>query len=327
MCFLRKRYGKKSSLFKRRLFIFYVCRSATNTSHLRSKYITAQQHHLPKMGKHHCRRHYGADPFGCFCILQYEVVAGLFVFYDAASGEYTSGTKVLRLYEGGLTLENSDIEVRAVKLAREYADFDANTVADSGSGRMHSVLEIIMRGRDFSYSCESLANGVVNFGLKDALEEKRAELSKEDYNAGYSEFESLNFAYGRTFALYSGGMVMPDELKTACSAVSGGGISGASVSAIVIDYDVAEMTLSGVGSKVEANDDAAPVVSPYAAAAAVLPALEKIKQEFSIVGAEYVYAYHGEDTTTLRPTWLFTVECKDGSEQYFAVDAISGVLI
>ncbi|MBR6521934.1 MAG: hypothetical protein IKT47_04635 [Oscillospiraceae bacterium] len=246
--------------------------------------------------------------------------------YDAASGEYISGTKVLRLYEGGLSLENSDIEVRAVKLAREYADFDANTVADSGSGRMHSVLEIIMRGRDFSYSCESPSNGVVNFGLKDALEEKRAELSEEDYNAGYSEFESLQFAHGRTFALYSGGMVMPDELKTPCSAVSGGGISGASVSAIVIDHDVAEMTLSGVGSKVEANDDAAPVVSPYDAAAAVLPALKKIKQEFSIVGAEYVYAYHGEDTTTLRPTWLFTVECKDGSEQYFAVDAISGEL-
>ena len=66
MCFLRKRYGKKSPLEKRRLFIFYVCRSATNTSHLRSKYITAWQHHLPQMGKHHCRRHYGADTFGCF---------------------------------------------------------------------------------------------------------------------------------------------------------------------------------------------------------------------------------------------------------------------
>ena len=54
--------------------------------------------------------------------------------------------------------------------------------------------------------------------------------------------------------------------------------------------------------------------------------LEKIKQEFSIVGAEYVYAYHGEDTTTLRPTWLFTVEVGE-SEKYFAVDAITGELL
>jgi len=244
--------------------------------------------------------------------------------FNAESGEYISGTKVLRLQEGGLTLENSDIEVSAVKLAYECAD----VVAPSGNnaGKLYSALDIITRGRKFDYSCENPSNGAVNFALKDALEEKRAELSEEEYNAGYSKFESVHFVFGRTFGLYSGGMIMPDKAETRCATVSGGGISGASVQGIVIDNEIAELTLSGVGSKLNANDDAAPVVSPYDAAAAILPELEKIKQEFSIVGAEYVYAYHGEDNTTLRPTWLFTAEVGE-TKRYFAVDAITGELL
>lgn len=75
-----------------------------------------------------------------------------------------------------------------------------------------------------------------------------------------------------------------------------------------------------------ANDDASPTVSPYEAAAAVLPGLREIEQEFSVTAAEFCYAYHGDDHTALRPTWLFRVTCSDGSEEQFAVDAHSGRL-
>ncbi len=245
--------------------------------------------------------------------------------YDAGSSAYISGTKVLRLYEGGLTLENSDIEVRAVKLAYEYANVVGPT--SDGIGKMYNALNTITRGRNFDYLCENPSSGSVNFALKDALEKLREELTEEEYNAGYSEFESVHFAFGRKIGLCFSGMVMTDELETRCTTVNGGGISGASAQVITIDNEIVELTLSGVGSEVTANDDTASVVSPYDAAVAVLPELNKIKRKFSIVGAEYVYAYHGEDNTTLRPTWLFTVEVSDGSEQYFAVDALTGEVV
>jgi len=74
------------------------------------------------------------------------------------------------------------------------------------------------------------------------------------------------------------------------------------------------------------NDDRAPIIDPYEAAAVVLPELFKLEDDVLIANLEYTFDYRGEDTETLYPTWIFKLECGE-TEMQISVDARSGELV
>lgn len=245
--------------------------------------------------------------------------------YDAETDTYTAGTKALRIGEAEAQLTDSAPQARVMELLKdEVCDFSssrgtANPKIDLDIALRHMVgqVQMIYRG------C-SPANGVLNFALKDLLAAKKEELSPEEYAAQYAELEEVQYLFKQKLAYYSAVPMVNAEEEFGCTSVNGGGISGPEVYGISIDGDVAAISMRRMFGSIAANGDTAATVSPYDAAAAILPELWKIEQEFSITGAKFEYAYHCEDYSALHPTWVFTVECADGSELYFGVDALTG---
>ncbi len=245
--------------------------------------------------------------------------------YDAAADTYTAGTKTLRIGEAEMKLCDSSPQARAMELLKdEVCDFSssrgtANPKIDLDIALRHMEGQVQMIHR----SC-SPANGILNFALKDYLTAKKEELSPEEYAEQYAELEEVQYLFKQKLVYYSAVPKVNDDDEFGCTSVSGGGISGPEVYGISIDGDVAAISMRRMFGSIAANEDTAATVSPYDAAAAILPELWKIEQEFAITGAKFEYAYHGEDYGALHPTWVFTVECADGSELYFGVDALTG---
>lgn len=248
--------------------------------------------------------------------------------YDAETDTYTAGTKALRIGEAEAQLTDSAPQARVMELLKdEVCDFSssrgtANPKIDLDIALRHMVEQVQM-----IYKGCSPANGVLNFALKDLLAAKKEELSPEEYAAQYAELEEVQYLFKQKLAYYSAVPMVNAEEEFGCTSVNGGGISGPEVYGISIDGDVVAISMRRMFGSIAANGDTAATVSPYDAAAAILPELRKIEQEFSLTGAKFEYAYHCEDYSALHPTWVFTVECADGSELYFGVDALTGELV
>ncbi|MBR6654631.1 MAG: hypothetical protein IKL27_07875 [Oscillospiraceae bacterium] len=248
--------------------------------------------------------------------------------YDAETDTYTAGAKTLRIGEADAELSDSAPQARVMELLKdEVCDFSSsrgtvNPKIDLDIALRHMVGQVQMIHR----SC-SPANGILNFALKDYLTAKKEELSPEEYAAQYAELEEVQYLFKQKLAYYSAAPMVSAVDEFGCTSVNGGGISGPEVYGISIDGDVVAISMRRMFGSIAANEDTAATVSPYDAADAILPELWNIEQEFSITGAKFEYAYHGEDHSVLHPTWVFTVECADGSELYFGVDALTGELV
>lgn len=250
--------------------------------------------------------------------------------YDAETDTYRLGTKTLSISDTDVLLTDSDPQVQVMELLIP----DACELDDDRRGTQHynytalnAALRYITGTRAMKNRACEPANGVLNFALKDFLTAKKEELPQGEYDEQYAPLEEVQYLHKQKLGYYSASPVMSDAAESACTSAVGEGFSGPDIFGMAIDGKIVALKVNNMFGSIAANDDSAPVVSPYEAAAAVLPALRKIKQEFSITGARFEYAYYGEDYTTLHPTWVFTVECADGSELYFAVDAHTGELV
>lgn len=178
----------------------------------------------------------------------------------------------------------------------------------------------------------------LNYNLKQALDHYRATLSEEEFNEKYGDLTEVRFDKSRPYYKFVTVKLRMSDKSGAphTTDLEGEAFCGPELHYATVEGEMAALDMHRWPSALTANDDSAKVLTPYEAAAIILPELEKLEQDISIVAAELSYAYHNGDLSTLRPTWIFTAALQTVSpyddtktvETYIhiAVDALTGKL-
>jgi len=281
--------------------------------------------------------------------------------YNAANDSYVSECQQLTFENNGLTLVNTTPTARAMKLAFPFSpteltpiEFQARRINKGGNAHTGScsfelsppeMWYIKDGGGDFygwSNTEELVSFSSLNWQLDQRLNELQSSMSDEDFLAQYGELSEFSFKNigGFSTRAYIYGRVnfmVNDTARSIITDKSSTVFSGSEIYYTLSGGNLLDLVIKNAPTAIHDNGDTAPIIAPYDAAAALLPALAEIPEDVSIISAEFAYAYHYGDLSALRPTWIFTLTHRTPSPtnekimldnySFLAVDAHSGRLL
>ena len=281
--------------------------------------------------------------------------------YNETDGSYTSDCQRLTFENNGLTLVNNTPTARAMKLVYSFSptlltplEFQEHGIRkggniSSGSKNMESFFPELWTLLD---GCESfsgwempedlVAFSSLNWELDEALERLRSSMDEDEFLAEYGDLVDHSFrnivGYGSGAYVYGHvNLKVNDAAQSIITDKSSPVFSGSEIYYTKSGSVYHDLVIKDTPTAIHDNGDTAPVIPPYDAAAALLPALEEISEDVSFISVEFAYAYHYGDLTTLRPTWIFTLTHRTQSPNnekitldnysFLAVDAHTGTLL